>query len=481
MKWTILSRLVIGYLVIFLLVIVMNLYTIVRIGQLNEGTQSLLITNYRVMDDVGKLTDTLLSQMGTEKKFLITRDEAFLNQFQHLRSDWDRTLEETRFRAEDPEIRGILKSVHDLYGRYQSLFQEEVPYARKKLGYAVQKYKEEKEETTNLILEELDRMKSHLQERSYDRMKELYEAGDKFREMAMVMTGGFLGIGLIISFFLSRSITRPVALLKKKTREIAKGNFEGDLSLSSPPEMRDLASAFNLMCHKLQELDKMKSDFFSSMSHELRTPLSTIKMGIGLLEDGTEGPLTEEQRRLLDILNEETSRLIGQVNSLLDLSKMEAGMMTYHFEPGGLAPLITQAVQEISPLVASKKIHLETNLLDTLPNLNMDSERVLQALRNLIGNAVKFTPNGGRVEISARSVRDGVQVSVADTGPGISAEHLTAVFEKFTQITPKGSEPVKGTGLGLAMAKQIVTQHGGRIWAESQPGHGSTFTFVLPA
>lgn len=297
----------------------------------------------------------------------------------------------------------------------------------------------------------------------------------------MVMTGTFLILGIAISFYINRSITQPISTVMRKTREIAKGDFKGDLNLSSPPELAELADAFNLMCNKLNELDKMKSDFFSTMAHELRNPLSTIKMGISLLVEGTQEPKTEGQKELLILLEGETNRLIRLVNSLLDLSKMEAGMMTYHLEQQDLVPLIDQAIKEIGPLVEAKKINLETKIMEGLPIIKIDSERVLQALRNIIGNAVKFTPDGGRVGVLARPIEKGVEVSVEDTGPGISTENLPTIFEKFQQVNNKGPYQSKGTGLGLAIAKQIVTHHGGKIWAESNPGQGSTFIFVLPA
>jgi len=171
--------------------------------------------------------------------------------------------------------------------------------------------------------------------------------------------------------------------------------------------------------------------------------------------------------------------MIEIVNSVLDLSKMEAGMMPYTFEQKDLAPLIGRTIHEIGPLVKSKKINLQVKLVEKLPIINVDSERILQVLRNLIGNAVKFTPDGGQVTVSARSVNGGLEVSVADTGPGIPAEDLTTIFEKFRQVDSKTSQ-IEGTGLGLAIAKQIITRHGGKIWAKSVLGSGSTFVFVLP-
>jgi len=155
---------------------------------------------------------------------------------------------------------------------------------------------------------------------------------------------------------------------------------------------------------------------------------------------------------------------------------MEAGMMSYRFEQSSLVPLIDQVTIEIVPLVEAKRIKIETKVSGELPPIRMDSERVLQVLRNLVGNAVKFTPDGGQVMVFVRPTDQGLEVSVADTGPGIPQEHLAAVFDKFLS-----SDQSKGTGLGLAIVKHIVTAHGGKVWAESKPEHGSTFIFFLPS
>src|SRR5437773_4999109 len=151
------------------------------------------------------------------------------------------------------------------------------------------------------------------------------------------------------------------------------------------------------MCQKLNELDKMKADCFASKSHEVRTPLTSMKEGTDLLLVGVGGAVTDKQRKLLTIVAEDSNRLIALVNSLLDLSKMEAGMMNYSFEESSLGPLINKAVMEITPLVEAKGIRLETEIAQELPSVKLDRERVLQVLRNLIGNAVKFTPKAGRV------------------------------------------------------------------------------------
>jgi two-component system sensor histidine kinase GlrK len=269
--------------------------------------------------------------------------------------------------------------------------------------------------------------------------------------------------------------------MKKRTREIANGNFRNDLAVSSPPEIKELTEAFNSMCTKLQEIDKMKSDFFSLMSHELRTPVTTIKESTNMFIEGLNGgKAIEKKKRLLTIINEECNRLINLVNSLLDLSKMEAGMIDYNFTQADFVSLIKKVTREMEPLAKTKNIKLITKANSGLPPIKVDCNKVLQVMRNLIGNALKFTPNGGNVKVFARPNEHGLMVSVADTGIGISEEKLSIIFDKYKQATLETPNKIIGSGLGLFIVKEIINAHGGEVWAKSTLGEGSTFTFVLP-
>ena len=182
--------------------------------------------------------------------------------------------------------------------------------------------------------------------------------------------------------------------------------------------------------------------------------------------------------RLLTIIAEESDRLIGLVNSVLDLSKLESGMLLLNVRQTELAPLIATVVDEMGPLAESKHIRIvrDASALHAVP---MDAEKILQVLRNLIGNALKFTPRGGTVSIAARTEGNTVVVQVSDTGPGIPKDLAAAVFDKFRQLPGDGR--FAGTGLGLAIVKHIVEMHGGSVWVHSEPGNGSTFAFQLPA
>ncbi len=482
MKLTIFSRVLIGYLVFILLIMAMGAYTFYEITQINRVAESILTINNRMIDLSENLLDLIYSQVRYEKKFIISKDHIFYEEFLRLQNDFNQTLNWMTPPEDVPQAGLCLKNINDLSQKFQSLVHEESEHIRSGVPEAPLTFDQmKKEETTRSIIGEIEKLKSIIRQDSTDKIRRLYATGIELRHMGLVMVGAFMLIGILVSLLIKRSITVPVSLLKKKTREIGQGNFKGDLHLSSPPELAELAGAFNLMSNRLNDLDKMKSDFFSFITHELRSPLSTIKLGVSLLQNETEGPITKGQQEVLRGIERESLRLIGLVNSILDLSKMEAGMMSFDLQPQPIAPLIDQTLKELGLLIDSKKIKLEIVVTEGLPLIKMDSERMLQALRNIVGNAVKFTPEGGQVKVSARSADHGVEISVADTGPGISKEHLITIFEKFQQAVINKTASSQGTGLGLAIAKQIIIHHGGKIWAKSQLGHGSTFIFFLPA
>jgi two-component system sensor histidine kinase GlrK len=480
MRLTIFSRLMIGYFAIFSLVILVSAYAILRLHQLNTGTRHILNIDNRILDYQEKLADSTLSQLRYEKKYVLTKDILLYEQFLSAKRDFTKFLSELLLIVDTPEKKDSLNKVKTHYQHFQALIDKEIENIRGTQSYSKRWSEQEIEKASDGVLEELKKLEGYARRDIQQRMKMLGESSASARKLVLTISAVAVVLVIVASFLITRSIAQPLTILMEKTKEISKGVFNDDLNIASPPEISELAGAFNSMCGKLKMVDKMKSDFFSSMSHELRTPLTSIKEGINLLREGVGGTIPERQKRLLAILSEESKRLIDLVNSLLDLSKMEAGMMTYTFEPGTVTPLIERATTEMIPLIEARKITLTTKVDQKLPVIKIDREKILQVLRNLVGNAVKFTPEGGQVRVVARLVNRGVEVSVSDTGPGIKKENLTTIFEKFHQAPFKHSNPIKGTGLGLAIVKHVITAHGGRVWAESEPGRGSSLIFVLP-
>ncbi len=481
MRLTIFSRLILGYLLIFLLVAAISGFAIFQLQQFEGVIRSIQEQDNRMVETEEKLSNSLLAQMRYERKYMIVKDRVLYDQYLLASDDFRKYMQQALPLAATASQKEILGKIKEYYEGYQLLIAEEMKSVQINQAYDQEWYLREKEKAVDQVLETLKTLAANSRQNTFDKIKTIGEEELKARRLAIRLAILALLSILTISFFITRSITKPIMILIDKTREIAKGIFKGDLHLSSPPEMKELGQAVNSMCDRLRAMDQMKSDFFSTMSHELRTPLTSIKTGTGLLLAESEGKITQGQRDILDILSRETERLIGLVNSILDLAKMEAGMMVFRYAPADMTSLIHQAITEIKPLAKGKEIRLHLENSPALPAIRMDRERILQVLRNFIGNAIKFTPRGGQVTVAAAPKEGTLEVCVKDTGPGIPKENLTIIFEKFHQDPLQRYNPMKGSGLGLAIAKHIITAHGGKIWAESVPGQGSSFFFVLPA
>ena len=477
MKFGIFSRSTAGYLVALLLLGGSNVYAIWKLAQFNRIILKNHVEDTRLIDYEKKMVDSLFSQLRYEQKFILTKDRALFVQFLAAKDDFERMLAEINSAPPSSVYRDSFQKIKTHHQRYQSLVNAEAKYLKDNQKYDKNWYKQEKEKTTDAALTELEKLEDFTRADFYHQSKRLSEVGAQARSMAVISFLITALFAVLLSYLITRSITKPLVMLVKKTREIPTGVFSCDLAVSSPPEIRELAEAFTVMCDRLKEVDRIKTDFLSMISHELKTPLTTIKEGTSLLLEGAGGTITEKQNRLLTIISTESKRLTGLVNSILDLTKMEAGMMMYTFEQRRITPFIDQAVKEIAPYAEAKGIHIakEINIPD-LSFYRMDGDRVLDVLRNLLGNAVKFTPEGGSITIAANSVAGGLKVSVSDSGPGIPKDRLALIFEKYVS-----SDQKRGTGLGLAIVKHIVAAHGGKVWAESAPGKGSTFSFVLPS
>ena len=233
---------------------------------------------------------------------------------------------------------------------------------------------------------------------------------------------------------------------------------------------------------RLKELDKMKSAFVSNVSHELRTPLTAIKASADNMLDRLIGDLNGKQVGYLTRIKSNSDRLARLINDLLDLSTIEAGKIDLRPTNLPLVTLVKEAAESLRPVAAEKLINLTVMSAEPGVIAWADRDKVIQVLMNLIGNALKFTPTRGKVTIAvAKNSAAWMQISVTDTGPGIPAEEVNKVFGRFYQIGQAGTQKTQGTGLGLAISKALVEMHGGKIWAESEPGKGSTFSFTLPA
>ncbi len=230
---------------------------------------------------------------------------------------------------------------------------------------------------------------------------------------------------------------------------------------------------------RLREVDKLKTQFLANMSHELRTPLNSIIGFSRVILKGIDGPLTELQKADLTSIHNSGQHLLGLINNLLDLSKIEAGKMELNFEEVEIEPIIKQVVSTALALVKDKPVKLVTKVDDGIPTVWADVTRIRQVTLNLVSNACKFTEEG-EIVIRGFANKDKVTVSVTDSGIGIPQEKLSSIFEEFTQVDASTTRKVGGTGLGLPISRHFIEMHKGQIWVESEPGVGSTFSFAIP-
>ena len=231
--------------------------------------------------------------------------------------------------------------------------------------------------------------------------------------------------------------------------------------------------------HELEIASKHKSQFLANMSHELRTPLNGIQGYTELIMDGIYGEVPEKIKEVMERIQQSGNRLLGLINAVLDLSKIEAGRITLSLADYSMQGVVQNVFTAVEPLAAEKKLALNVNIQPDLPVGKGDEQRITQVLTNLVGNAIKFT-EVGKVGVQVTSENGTFIVAVSDTGTGIAEADQQKVFEEFQQADSSSTRKKGGTGLGLTIAKKIVELHGGRIWVESNLGQGSVFQFTLP-
>jgi PAS domain S-box-containing protein len=298
----------------------------------------------------------------------------------------------------------------------------------------------------------------------------------------------FVGINLR-QLIVEEDLGAMETALQDLKHNLARGTFENRIR-SKNGEDRDVLwsihwsqaeSSFFCVAHDStdrKEIERLKKQFIEMLSHDLRAPLSSLQILLSMLEMGVYGQVTDKGKDRIQSCGLEIGRLIGLINDLLDIEKMEAGKMEMHCEPTSIETAITRAVESIRELAQTRQITFRTDL--THLNCFADKDRLVQVLVNLIGNAVKFSPDGGEITISASKAEDSVEVRITDLGRGIAKEHQTTLFQRFHQLERSDAISKGGSGLGLAVCRAIIEQLQGSIGVDSEVGRGSTFWFKLP-
>lgn len=283
-------------------------------------------------------------------------------------------------------------------------------------------------------------------------------------------------IALVIAFFLSRRILRPIEALTSAVREMEDGNFSQQVNVSSKDEIGELARAFNSMAGNLVRVEQLRQNMVNDVAHELRTPLTNIRCQIESVQDGLVSPTPD----VIDSLHEEAMLLNRLIDDLQDMALAEAGQLNLKQERVSVEDGVQLVAKSLKHRIDENKLTIKAEIPENCPDVYADSKRFGQILRNLLNNAITHSPAGGTIKVRAAQSNSKVKIMIEDTGYGISPKDLPFVFERFYRADASRNRATGGAGLGLAIVKQIVEAHGGETQIESQPDKGTKIFFTLP-
>ena len=310
----------------------------------------------------------------------------------------------------------------------------------------------------------------------------------------------FLCLGLVLAVALAvvwlvvtRKLVSPLHEMSDFAEVVAKGDFSGELKIRSSDEVGTLAGKLNQMVRdlrdkvglqasyeKLRELDQLKSQFFANVSHELRTPLTMSLAPLESILSGEKGEISQDANKYLEIVHQNSLRLLKLINDLLDFSKVEAGKMKLKVVENDIVKLAQILLTSVDSWAERSQIAVEFAAEAGVPKVHFDKDKIEKVILNLLSNAIKFSRPGGKINLRISRIDEKVRVTVSDNGIGIQDDDLRKVFERFSQLDSSTSGGHRGTGIGLSLAKELVELHNGKIWVESERGKGSTFSFEFP-
>lgn len=405
-----------------------------------------------------------------------------LQQYEDVSKDANIQMKALRnLRSDSPEQIAVLDATSDLYTRYDKIARavvksfetDEMSKLQRNLLVftAVRKL--------NTILDEISKnMNVFLEsERRIETESPVVQARIR-QNIEYALFGGVafnILLAVYMAIFFSRDIAARLSVIVSNTRQLARRE-PLNAPLKGGDEIADLDAAFHETATQLQEVDRLKKEFVSMVSHDLRTPLTAIGGLLEFLEAGMLGELTDKGREHVKAAEHDVQRLIGLINGLLEIDKMESGTVDMSVAPQNLSEILERSVASVASISQSRGIAI--SVPQTTEVVMADSDRLVQVIVNIISNALKFSEEGSSIEIDVTVHDNDVEVRITDHGRGIPADQLSAIFDRFRQVETEDKK--KGTGLGLAICRQIIEQHGGTIGADSEAGKGSSFWFRIP-
>jgi two-component system sensor histidine kinase GlrK len=491
------TRVVSGYAVFLALLSAVLAYQTVVIHQMRTINRNLSDVSFQAaLSSLQLIRDRDLVEEYS-KKFFVGRDPDYLERLREYQRDFETTLATMRSKASSANEQAAISLLTGTWQRFNSELDEQLTDPEPSHGAPFPA-------SLDADLDQLTARAAAVHQATLRAIELEVERSRMTGRFSGRVTWsaalGALALSCLVSFFIVRSVLMPLSQLARGTRAVAGGDFSYRLDASKKDEFAQLAADFNTMAHRLDELDQMKRDFVSHVSHEIKSPLASMRETTELLLDGIPGPLTDRQRRLLELHLKSNQRLSSMIGNLLDLSRMEAGVMEYELRNQDLSPLLHSAIAEFEVQARERQIEIKCSVPEEPLVVQCDEDRITQVFANLIGNAVKFSPPSSSIEVHAESMTDipagapsGFRrarfspsedshyalVSIWDSGPGVPDTDKKKIFEKFHQVKLGVKLPGQGVGLGLAICRTIVDAHHGAVWVEDNPRGGSVFRLLL--
>ena len=491
------TRIAIGYLILVGLLAGVLACEYVVILELQRSTTYL----YRTYYQAGLQTTRLLNQLSRidslVRKYFLTRGDP----------DYQRLLSEKLDLVSD-RLTGILAiKLPEREARAFRRMEQSWEQFREALEGAIttrggDRGLVQEEERVIILVEQLLEEASRLGPLTDRALLEQMESSNSSIEQVqtLVWMGGVMALaaGLLVGILVVRSITRPIDQLTRATRKISKGDLRIQVEAGGSDEVAELGRYFNLMIRRLGEADELKSDFISRVSHELKAPMASIQETTSLLLEGIPGRLNASQDKLLVLNRASGDRLSRMINELLALSRLESGIERYLYKRLDFVVLVQTVIDEIQPICRERGTRIELAPREERMAIECDFDKMIQVVRNLVDNAIKFSPPDATIRISLGwesqipetvpvHLRSSVScpagrflcLSVGDRGPGVKNEEKERVFDKFHQSVRPPNRAGGGVGLGLAVARHIVQAHAGAVWVVDRPGGGSDFQVLI--
>ncbi len=487
------QKLLLGYLILLVIMILPCAVSIYSLSQIDDLASSLAQKDIGLSTTMEYLKGLIPSIEAESRRYVTLHKDNSYQIFEKLALDFQERLVAIRGIGPDT-ILPSLESLENNLAQLRSVVKEAMPPFGEHAKSVPPDLGRQKEEKIKQIIYNMMLSIQEIQEGLRDNLKNksaaiFAKSSDAKRLTAIILLGAVV-FALLAPWFLYLYIKRPIKLLREGTLAIGEGKFDHKIRVVAEDELGELAIAFNNMAERLNEIDKIKSDFIAVASHELKTPLAAMVEASRLLSEPQIGELNEGQRRLVEVLNQSMNRFKVLIEDLLDLSRLQAGLVALDRSPLDVKEMLDDSLKLLAPLIDKKEVKVDITKSLEVKVITGDKIRISRALVNILDNAIKFSPKGSTVRIETATFKEKgkewIKIGIIDAGPGIEPGEAGKIFDKFYQIQSKRRKG--GSGLGLAIAKEIILAHGGKIWVESPPGDniavvngaGAAFWFSLP-